>query len=98
MEHKKIANLLGKTIPEVPSFTTKKWIEIFDQSNGSYNPNEGIRFKISQLWSDLCGFNDAYTAVTGEITAANPGNDNNVYNRKSSFKKFSTIFQLHFKN
>ena len=46
MKYKKITNLLGKTIDktEVPRFTTK-WIEIFDQSNGSYNPSKDIRFK-----------------------------------------------------
>ena len=47
MEYKKIINILGKTIDKakVPRFTTKKWIEIFDQSNGLYNANKDIRFK-----------------------------------------------------
>ena len=38
MGYKKIENLLGiDTDPtKLPKFSTKKWIEIFDQSNGSY--------------------------------------------------------------
>ena len=86
MGYKKVTNLLGKTIPEVPRFTTKKWIEIFDQSNGSYNSNKDIRFKTYQLRSDLCDFNDGYIVVTGQITATNHGNDNNLYNRKVALK------------
>ena len=43
MEHKKITNFLNKTGPECTArFTTKKWVEIFDFSNGTYNPNKDI--------------------------------------------------------
>ena len=46
MGYNKITNLLGKPIEdEIPKFTTVKWIEIFDQSNGTYNKNKDIRFK-----------------------------------------------------
>ena len=74
MEHKKITSLLGKTTLELPRFVTEQWVEIFDRSDGSYNLNKDIRFKTSQLRSDLCDFNDAYIVVTGKITATNPGN------------------------
>ena len=50
MKHNKITNLLGKTTEEVPRFTTIKWIEIFDQSDDSYNPSKDIRFKTPQLY------------------------------------------------
>ena len=87
MGYNKITNLLGKLDKdEIPKFTTLKWIEIFDQSNGTYNKNNDIRFKTNRLRNDLCDFNDAYIVVTGKITAANPGNDDNVYNRKVSLK------------
>ena len=70
--YNKITNLLGKlTKDEIPKFTTVKWIEIFDQSNGTYNKNKDIRFKTNQLRNDLCDFNDAYIVVTGKITAIN---------------------------
>ena len=40
MGYNKITNLLGKlTKDEIPKFTAIKWIEIFDQSNGTYNKN-----------------------------------------------------------
>ena len=62
MEYQKIINLLGKTIDttKLPKYTTRKWIEIYDQSNGSYDLNKDIEFKAPQLRSDLCDFNDAY--------------------------------------
>ena len=57
MGYNKIANLLGKLDKdEIPKFTTIKWIEIFDQSNGTYNKNKDIRFKANQLRNDLCDF------------------------------------------
>ena len=94
----KITNLLGKLDKdEIPKFTTIKWIEIFDQSNGAYNKNKDIRFKTNQLRNDLCDFNDAYIVVTGKITATNPGNDD-MYNKKVFLKKILSLFQLHPKN
>ena len=93
MGYNKITNLLGKLDEdEIPKFTTIKWIEIFDQSNGTYNKNKDIRLKTNQLRNDLCDFNDAYIVVTGKITAANPGNDDNVYNRKISLKNSALVF------
>ena len=87
MGYNKITNLLGKLDKDkVPKFTTIKWIEIFDQYNGTYNKNKDIRFKANQLRNDLCDFNDAYIVVTAKITVTNPGNDDNVYNRNVSFK------------
>ena len=35
MEYQKITNLLGSTSDKVPRFTTKKWIEVHDQSGGA---------------------------------------------------------------
>ena len=37
MEYQKIANLLGKIPDKVPKFITKRWIEVHDQSGGSYD-------------------------------------------------------------
>ena len=87
-------NLLGKTIDstKLPKFTTKKLIEIFDQSSNIYNQNKDVRFKTPQLRSDFCDFNDAYIVVTGKITATNPGNDDNIYNRNLVLKKIMHHF------
>ena len=87
------SNLLGKLAKdEIPKVTTIKWIEIFDQSNGTYNKNKDIRFKTNQLRNDLCDFNDAYIVVTGKITATNPSNGDNVYNIKVSLKNAAPFF------
>ena len=87
MGYNKIKNLFGKLDKDdIPKFTSIKWIEIFDQSNGTYNPNKDIRFKTLQIRDDLCDFNDAYIVVTSKITVKNPGNNINDYNRKVSLK------------
>ena len=49
-------------------FLQKKWIEVYDQSEGNYNVNKEIRIKTSMLRSDLCDFSDAYIVVKGNIT------------------------------
>ena len=83
MGYNKITNLKGKLDKdEFSKFTIIKWIEIFDQSNGTYNKNKDIRFKTNQLRNGLCDFNDAYIFVTGKIATTDPGNDDNVYNRR----------------
>ena len=45
MEYQKITNLLGNIPEKVPIFITKKWIEVHDQSEETYNINKQIRFK-----------------------------------------------------
>ena len=66
----------------MPRFTTKKWIEVHDQSGGAYNTNKQIRFKTSMLRSDLCDYSDACIAVKGIITASATDGDNNIRDKK----------------
>ena len=70
MESQKIVNFLDATSDnkDLPTFVTKKWIEVYDQSEGNYNVNKEIRIKTSMLRSDLCDFSDAYIVVKGNIT------------------------------
>ena len=70
MEFQKIVNFLDTTSDDkdLPRFVTKKWIEVYDQSEGNYNVNKEIRIKTSMLRSDLCDFSDAYIVVKGTIT------------------------------
>ena len=74
IEFQKIINFLDITSDDkdLPRFVTKKWIEIYDQSEGNYNVNEESRIKTSMLRSDLCDFSDAYIVVKGTITALRP--------------------------
>ena len=100
MGYNKITNLLDKLDKyESPKFTTIKWIEIFDQSNGTYNPNKDIRFKTPQIRDDLCDFNDVYISVTGKINATNAELPDNInppqnigYSRKVSLKNSAPFF------
>ena len=77
MEFQKIANFLDTTSDnkDLPRFVTKKWIEVYDQSEKNYNPNKEIRIKTSMLRSDLFDFNDAYIVIKGNITV----NKKNIY-------------------
>ena len=70
MEFQKITIFLDITFhdKDLPKFLTKKWIEVYDQSEKKYNPNKEIIIKTSMLRSDFCDFSDAYILVTGNIT------------------------------
>ena len=56
MEFRKIVNLLGTTSgdKDLLRFVTKKWIEVYDQSEKNYSVNKEIRIKTPMLRSDLC--------------------------------------------
>ena len=87
MEFQKIVNFLDTTSDDkdLPRFVTKKWIEVYDQSEGNYNVNKEIRIKTSMLRSDLCDFSDAYIVVKGDITLEGD-NDANKQNKNLAFK------------
>ena len=70
MEFQKIINLLDITSDDkdLPRYVTKKWIEVYDQSEKNYNVNKEIRFKTSMFRSDLCDFSNAYIVMKGDIT------------------------------
>ena len=93
MGYNKIINFLGKLDEDdIPKFTTIKFMEMFDQSNGTYNKNKTIRFKTSHIRDDLCDFNDAYIVVTGKINGINTNIPNNGYTKKVSLKNSAPFF------
>ena len=73
MEFQKIVNLLDITSDDkdLPKYVTKKWIEVYNQSEKNSNPNKEIRIKTPMLRSDLCDFSDAYIVVEGNIIVDN---------------------------
>ena len=87
MDFQKIVNFLDTTSDDkdLPRFLTKRWIEIYDQSEGNYNANKEIRIKTSMLKSDLYDYSDAYIVVKGEITVEGD-NDANKRNKNLAFK------------
>ena len=99
MEFQKIANFLNTTFDDkdLPRFVTKKWNEVYDQSEKSCSVKKEIRIKTSMLRSDLCDFSDAYIVAKGTITVTNP--DNAKRNTAAAFKNNAPfIYQLHLKN
>ena len=89
MEYQKIKGLLGNTSNQPPKFKTKNWVEKNDESRGTYNKDNQIRFKSSMLRSSLCDYVDAYILVKGTVTVANTvaqGPTNNTANKKVMFK------------
>ena len=62
----------------------KKWIEVHNQSLGSYSISKQIRFKTSKLRSNLCDYSDAYIIAKGAITATDTNNDE--FNKKLAFE------------
>ena len=76
MEYHKISNLLDDNKSNQPSkFRTKNWVEINDESRGTYNVNSQIKFKTMMLKSSLYDCSDAYILVKGTITIAGAGDD-----------------------
>ena len=73
MEYQKITNLLDNASNQPSRFRTKNWVEMNDDSAGTYNPNEQIKFKTTMLKSSLCNYSDAYILAKGKITVNNTG-------------------------
>ena len=50
----KNSNFLDTTLDDndLPRFVTKKWMEVYHQSEGNYSVNKEIRIKTSMLRSD----------------------------------------------
>ena len=89
MEYQKIANLLDNTSNQPSKFRSKNWVEITDESRGTYAANKQIKFKTSMLRSSLCDYSDAYILVKGNISVNNTAGANadaNNTNKKVIFK------------
>ena len=63
MEYQKIANLLDNASNQPSKFRAKTWVEIKDESRGTYSVNRQINFKTSMPRSSLCDYSDIYILV-----------------------------------
>ena len=54
MEYQKIGNLIDGASDQPSKFRGKNWVEINDESRGTYNVNSQIKFKTTMLRSSLC--------------------------------------------
>ena len=66
MEYQKIANLLNDKSNTPSKFKTKYWVEVNDDSRGTYASND-IRFRTTKLRSSSCDYADAYILVKETI-------------------------------
>ena len=73
MEYQKIANLIDDTSNQPSKFRTKNWVEINDESRGTYNVNSEIKFKTTMLKPSFCDYSDVYILVKGKITITGRG-------------------------
>ena len=74
MVYQKIVNLLDNALNQPSKFRTKNWLEINDESRGTYTGNE-IKFKTTMLRSNLCDYADVYILVKGTIAITGSGAD-----------------------
>ena len=59
MEYRKIINLLDDTTNQPSKFTTRCWVKINNESRGTYNVRDQIKFKTLMIRSNLCDCSDA---------------------------------------
>ena len=70
---------MSDNTPNQPSkFRTKNWIEINDDSSGTYNSGSQIRSKTPMLKSSFCDYSDAYILVSGTIMITGDGVDDDA--------------------
>ena len=76
MQYQTIGNSLDDASSNQPSkFKTKNWVEINDESRGTYNVNSQNKFKTTMLKSILCDYSGAYIHVNGKITITGEGSN-----------------------
>ena len=75
MEYQKIANLLDSASNQPSKFRTRNWVEINDNSKGTYSDAD-IKLKTTMLRSNLCDYADAYILVKGTVSITAAGNNN----------------------
>ena len=75
MEYQKIENLIEDASNQPSKFRTKNWVEINDESRGTYNVNSQFKFKTTMLKSSLHDYSDVYILVKGKIKITGEGTD-----------------------
>ena len=71
MEYKKISYLIDDASNQPYKSRTNDWVEINDESRGTYNVNSQVKFKTTMISSNLCDYSDSYILVKGTITVNN---------------------------
>ena len=87
--------MLVNTPNQPTKFRTKNWVEINDESCGTYNANRQIKFKTSMLRTILCDYSDVFILASTTITVPNTRTAVNPDNRKNIIIKNCPPFTLH---
>ena len=58
-------NLLDNAPNQSPKFGTKNWVQVNDDTLGTYNTNSQSSSKITMLKSSLFNYSDAYLLIKG---------------------------------
>ena len=82
--------MLDSASNQPSKFRTRNWVEINDQSRGTYTSND-FKFKTKMLRSNLYDYADAYILVKGTITITGAGDD--VDAKRSNERNESVIFK-----
>ena len=91
MEYQKIPNLIDDASNQPTKFRTKTWVEINDESRGTYNVNSQIKLKTTMLKSSLSDY--VYILVKRKITITGAGDDAEV--RQADERDKGVIFRKH---
>ena len=84
MEYQEIINLLDDTINQPYKFRTRNWVQVNDESRGTFNVSDQIKFESSMIRSNLCDYSDAYIHVKGTTKVPNTGTAAAVNNRNKN--------------
>ena len=83
--------MIDDTSNQSSKYRTKNWVEINDESRGTYNVNSQIKFKTTMLKSSLCDCSDAYIFVKGKITIT--GEEDNAAARQADERDKGVAFK-----
>ena len=70
--------MLNNTQNESSKFRTRNWVEINDESQGTYNKRNQIKFKTSIIRSTIYDYSDVHILVSGTITVTGSGDDDDA--------------------
>ena len=63
--------MLDNTLKQSTKFRKKNWVELNDESRGTYHVISQIKFKTSMLRSSLCDYSKAFILVSPTIIVPN---------------------------
>ena len=92
MEYQKIADLLDSSSNQPSEFRTKSWVEINDESRGTYPVNGKINVNTSMQRSSLCDYSGAYIIVKQNISVNNTAAQGAAANNTIVYSGLSQIF------